>query len=318
MMTTGEKTDPQSNSLEHLANKVFAMNRRTLSTALLTVCFWLAACQPGSDDQQSEDMSTLDGMSEEHANDTSDGSPAADVEPSRAVISERLAYAEVNEELVYGYFVFPADMLDPLPAVVMIHEWWGLNDNVRAMADRLAAEGYIVLAVDMFDGNVAETPPEARDLMKRVIDDPDIAVENLQQALAFVSDTAGAPAVATLGWCFGGGWSLNAAMEFPGEIDATVMYYGQVTDDTDRLSEIESPILGLFAADDRGIKVQDVRAFESALNVLDKPADIHIYPDVGHAFANPTGNRYNEAAANDAWQKTLAFLDAELRGDPGR
>jgi carboxymethylenebutenolidase len=274
----------------------------------------LAACQTETPEPTAEEKN-VEAMAREHADDSAKPSAATEEAPARTVISERLAYAEVNDELVYGYFAFPEDMIEPLPAVIMIHEWWGLNDNIRAMADRLAAEGYIVLAVDMFDGNVATSPQDAQVQMKRVVDNPSLAVENLRQALNFVADTAGAPTVATLGWCFGGGWSLNAAVEFPEEVDATVIYYGHVTDDEERLDAIQSPILGLFAEDDRGIQVQSVRAFESTLNRLQKEADIHVYPGVGHAFANPTGNRYDAASASDAWDKTLEFLRAELQVD---
>ena len=180
------------------------------------------------------------------------------------------------------------------------------------MADRLAGEGYIVLAVDLFGGEVATTPPEARQKMQKVIENPQQAVDNLRQALSFVDDVAEAPKVATLGWCFGGGWSLNAALEFSGQLDATVMYYGQVTSDTDRLAALESPVLGIFAADDRGISVNSVRAFEQAMDDIGKDASIYVYPDVGHAFANPTGRNYNAQAADDAWAKTLDFLRQEL------
>ncbi len=276
----------------------------------------LAGCDRGSSDRDAAEVeagrANVDAMSEQHANDTTEGSPAADVAPARPIISERLPYAEVSDELVYGHFVFPADMVDPLPAVIMIHEWWGLNDNIRAMADRLAGEGYIVLAVDLFNGNVATSPEQARQQMLKVVESPTAANENIRQAYEFVSGTAGAPRVGSLGWCFGGGWSLNAAMLFPDDLDAAVMYYGQVTDDEERLRPISSPLLGLFGAEDKGIPVASVQRFEEALERLRKNHTIHIYPNADHAFANPTGNAYNAAAAEDAWQKTLDFLNLHL------
>jgi len=257
-------------------------------------------------------LDNVEAMADEHAHDTSEASPATMVAPQHAVVSERLPYAEVGDELVYGYFVFPSDMLEPLPAVIMIHEWWGLNDNIRAMADRLAGEGYIVLAVDLYNGEVATSPAEARQLMLHATERPQQAEENIRQAYSFVSETAGAPRVASLGWCFGGGWSLNTAMLFPNELDAAVIYYGQVTDDEEQLGRLNVPILGLFGALDAGIKVASVQAFDAALERLRKPHDIHIYPDADHAFANPTGNAYNAAVADDAWQKTLDFLAENL------
>jgi carboxymethylenebutenolidase len=274
----------------------------------------LGACS-SSEDDKAAGRANVEAMSREHAADTTSPSAAARIAPAREVISETMPYAELGDELVYGYFVAPADMFEPLPAVIMIHEWWGLNDNVRAMADRLAAEGYIVLAVDLYGGKVAKNAAEARQFMLSVVEDPESANANIRSAYEFVSATAGAPKVGSLGWCFGGGWSLNTAMLFPEDLDAAVIYYGQVTDDEEKLSPVNSPILGLFAARDTGIRVAAVRAFQGALERLRKDYEIHVYPDVGHAFANPTGENYNEAAANDAWRRTLAFLDRYLSAE---
>lgn len=281
---------------------------------LSLVSLVLGACDSSTDDTAAA-RANLDAMSREHAGDSTGPSAAALLAPSREVISENMPYAELDDELVYGYFVAPADMFEPLPAVIMIHEWWGLNDNIRAMADRLAAEGYIVLAVDLYGGKVAKNAAEARQFMLSVIEDQESANENIRSAYRFVSETAGAPKVGSIGWCFGGGWSLNAAQLFPDDMDATVIYYGQVTDDEEKLRPVSSPILGLFAAKDSGIRVAAVRAFEGALSRLRKDYEIHVYPDVGHAFANPTGDNYDEAAATDAWRRTLAFLDRYLSAE---
>lgn len=276
----------------------------------------LSACGSDTPESNADDVAAgranVEAMSREHAGDSTEGSPATQFEPSRPVVSERLPYAEVDDELVYGHFVFPADMIDPLPAVIVIHEWWGLNDNVRRMANRLAGEGYIVLAVDLFGSETAATSEEARQLMLKVVENPGPAEENIRQAYGFVNSTAGAPRIGSLGWCFGGGWSLNTAMLFPDELDATVIYYGQVTDDEDKLRPVSSPILGLFGAEDKGITVDSVRRFESALERLRKNHEIHIYPGANHAFANPTGNAYDADAAEDAWSKTLDFLKTHL------
>lgn len=275
----------------------------------------LAACDTGKHDVDPEDRAHVDAMSREHADDSATPSGAADVQPERAVVAETLPYAEVNEELVYGHFVFPADMVDPLPALIVVHEWWGLNDGVRAVADRLAAAGYIVLAVDLFGGKSAATNAEASALMVGVVENPEDASENIRLAYKFLQETAGAPKVASLGWCFGGGWSLNTAMMLSDDLDAAVIYYGQVTDDEELLRPISAPILGLFGANDLGIKVDTVRAFEAALENLGKDYEIEIYSGVGHAFANPTGNNYNAAVANLAWDKTLEFLGKHLTDD---
>lgn len=282
---------------------------------VLAVCLFAAVASCGGDESAAPatpDRDNVDAMSEEHAGDDGMPSPAGETKPAQPVIAERLPYAEVEDELVYGHFVFPEDMVEPLPAIIVIHEWWGLNDGVRAMADRIAGQGYIVLAVDLFGGATAGDPSGARELMLGVVEDPEPANENIRQAFRFVRDTAGAPSVASLGWCFGGGWSLNTALLFPEELDAAVIYYGQVTDDEERLRPLGAPILGLFAENDRGIPVESVRAFEASLGRLRKDFDIRIYPDVGHAFANPSGRNYDEAAATDAWSVAMEFLGRHL------
>jgi carboxymethylenebutenolidase len=289
------------------------------SAGILGCVALLAACNPGggggtdtTSAAQQAARENVEAMAREHADDTSEASAGAQLAPQRAVISERLPYAEVGDELVYGYFVFPSDMIEPLPAVIMIHEWWGLNDNIRAMADRLAGEGYIVLAVDLFGGEQATTAAAARQLMLQVVENPQPASDNIRAAYSFVDNIAGAPRIASLGWCFGGGWSLNAAMLLPNELDAAVIYYGQVTDNEEQLGPVNVPILGLFGAKDTGIKVGSVQAFDAALERLRKPHEIHVYPDAGHAFANPSGRTYNATVADDAWRKTLDFLARQL------
>ena len=188
-------------------------------TALLVLLGLAAACGKGADQAdppaQEAAVENVEAMAKEHADDTPEPSEAVSQEPRREVTAESLAYAEVGNELVYGHFAFPADMIEPLPAIIMIHEWWGLNDNIRSMAERLAGEGYIVLAVDLFGGTTAEDPDAARQLMLAAVEDPASVSANIEQAYSFVNDTAGAPAIASLGWCFGGGWSLNAAMMLP-------------------------------------------------------------------------------------------------------
>ena len=285
----------------------------------LAISLTLASCggeDVGPDEAEVEaGRETVEGMSREHADDSAEPSPAADAAPAQEVIADpRMPYTEADDELVYGYFAAPADVFEPLPAIILIHEWWGLNDNVRAMADRLAGEGYMVLAVDLYSGNTATSPEGARQLMLDVVENPEPAKANILDAYRFL-ETAGAPSIASLGWCFGGGWSLTAAQLLPDKLDASVIYYGQVTSDEDKLRPLEVPILGLFAGNDTGIKVESVESFRAALERLRKDHEIHIYPGVGHAFANPSGQNYDAEAAEDAWSKTLDFLARHLASD---
>ena len=301
-----------------IANKRIPMGL----AALLAVVLLVGGC--GKDGASPADGETaaardnVDAMSREHADDTTDPSPAAWLAPRRAVESDpRMPYAELGDDLVYGYFAAPADVVEPLPALILIHEWWGLNDNIRAVADRLAGEGYMVLAVDMYGGRIASNASEARQLMLEVVEEPELANENIRSAYQFLEEVAGAPKIGSLGWCFGGGWSLNTARLFPADLDASVIYYGRVTADEEILRPVNAPILGLFGAEDTGIPVASVEAFGDSLERLRKDYEIYIYPDVGHAFANPSGRNYDEDAATDAWNKTLEFLARHLSGSPG-
>ena len=233
-------------------------------------------------------------------------------EDARDVVAETLAYAEVDNQLVHGHFAFPADMLDPLPGIIVIHERWGLDDGTRALAERLAAQGYVVLAVDLFSGQTSSDISVARNFMVQVVENPDLAEQNIRQAYDFLVQSAQSPRIGTLGWSFGGNWALNAAMMFPDDLAAAVIYYGQVTDNESRLAPVNVPILGLFGETDRGVTVDTVRSFEEVLEGLEKEHQIEVYEGVGHAFADPTGNNFNPDVAGRAWAEVLAFLEEHL------
>jgi len=234
----------------------------------------------------------------------------------RPVVAETLPYAEVNEQLVYGHFAFPADMVDPLPGMIVIHERWGLDDGTRQLAEQLAGQGYVVLAVDLFGGISAADVGSARALMVQVVENPELANENIRQAYQFLVDSGQAPRIGALGWSFGGNWALNAGLLFPDDLDAAVIYYGQVSNNEDRLRSLNVPILGLFGENDRGVTVDTVTEFEQVLENLGKTYEIEIYAGVGHAFADPTSSNYHPEIAGLAWARMLAFLDRYLSVDP--
>jgi len=207
-------------------------------------------------------------------------------------------------------------MVEPLPAVVLVHDWWGLNDETRKAADRLAAAGYMVLAIDMYAGETLDRADEARKRTIAVLENPADVEDNVRQALEFV-DIAGAPSIGIVGWGFGGGWALNAALAFPERIDAVTMFYGQVGSDTSRFSDLSIPVLGLFAEKDRAIPVETVEAFAEATNLAGNPADIEIYAGAGHGFADPARSGFDPALAARAWQRMLDFLALALTSDGG-
>ena len=207
-----------------------------------------------------------------------------------------------------GYLAAP-QLEGDYPGIIMIHEWWGLNDNIKEMAEKLASHGYVVLAVDLYDGNVAVTSEQARSLIGSF--EKQYWIDNMNAATSYLQVEYLPEKIGSIGWCFGGGQSLNLALN--NEMDATVIYYGNLETQLDVLSVIDWPVLGIFAGLDTGIPPETVNEFESALDELSIPNEIYIYPDVNHAFANPSGDRYAPEESSDAWNKTIEFLENNLK-----
>jgi carboxymethylenebutenolidase len=231
------------------------------------------------------------------------------------MLEQTLAYGEGARSNLVGYLAMPGDAAEPLPGIIVIHEARGLTDDVKAMARRLATEGYVVLAIDLYNGATAATPEAAQALMTALFAEPEAAARNLQQAYDYLDKYALAPRVASIGWDLGGSYSLQMALLAPGALDAAVVYYGQVLTDRARLATIEAPILGFFGGLDASIPTRQVQEFRATLQELGKNAEIHIYPRAGHAFADPAGGNYNAEAATESWDLTLAFLSRHLKLD---
>ncbi len=287
-------------------------NRRQPTAVFVVFCLLLglSSCDSGSDGEQ-----TTSAAGDAAVGTAGEPAVGPDGRAGRDVVTETWPYAEVDDQLVYGYFAFPADMVAPIPAIILIHDRWGLNESTQDMSRRLAAEGYIVVAIDLFDGETAASPSPARILEIEVFENPKLAADNIRQAYRFLKDTFGAPKVASIGFGFGGGWSLNAAMLLPDELSASVTYYGQVINDQEKLSAVQAPLLGLFAADDRVITAKSVFAFEVTLQALAKEFEIEIYSGVGRGFADPRSERYSAETAALAWSQTLNFLGRHMAAD---
>jgi len=200
----------------------------------------------------------------------------------------------------------------PFPGLVVIHEYWGLNDWVKEQASKLSDQGYVALAVDLYRGKVATTPDEAHELMRGVPEDR--AARDLHAAVEFLKSQSNVKKdkIGSIGWCMGGGYSLGMALQEP-TLTAAVIHYGHLATDPESLKKINAAILGLFGGQDRGIPVEDVKKFEQTLKQLGKKVEIVIYPDAGHAFENPnnkTGYRPDDAA--DAWKRTVKFFAETL------
>ncbi|MHB8216167.1 MAG: dienelactone hydrolase family protein [Candidatus Sulfotelmatobacter sp.] len=201
----------------------------------------------------------------------------------------------------------------PFPAIIVIHEYWGLNDWVKEQAAKLSDQGYEALAIDLYRGKVATTPDMAHELMRGVPEDR--AKRDLHAAFEFLQSQANVKKnrIAAIGWCMGGGYALDVALQEPA-LAADVINYGHLATDPAALQKINAPILGLFGGQDRGITPDDVHKFEAAMKQAGKVIDVKIYDAAGHAFENPnnkTGYRADDAA--DAWKRTVSFLAENLK-----
>jgi carboxymethylenebutenolidase len=217
-----------------------------------------------------------------------------------------------GDETVQGMLYTPSGN-GPFPAIVVIHEWWGLNDWVKDQASKLSDQGYVTLAVDLYRGKVATTSDEAHEIMRGVPEDR--AKRDLHAAVAFLKSQPNVKRnrIGSIGWCMGGGYSLDVALQEP-DLAADVINYGHLATDPDAMKKINAPILGLFGGQDRGITPDDVHKFEAGMKQMGKKIDVKIYDDAGHAFENPNNkDGYRPADAADAWKRTVDFLAATLK-----
>ncbi len=229
----------------------------------------------------------------------------------QGAVAEPLHGQDIEIDGQRAYLSLPAGAKAPLPAVLVIHEWWGLNDHIRHWADRLAADGYAALAVDLDGGHTATTREEATALMRAV--DENAARATLLRAHRFLAEDPRIRATrrGVVGWCFGGGWSLQLALAAP-DLDASVVYYGRLVTDVEALRAIHAPMLGVFGNRDQGIPPASVDAFAAAMKEAGRDLRVLRY-DADHAFANPSGARYDANNAAAAWAEVRSFLAAKLR-----
>src|SRR5579864_6443707 len=217
-----------------------------------------------------------------------------------------------GDETVQGVLYMPSGK-GPFPALIVIHEWWGLNDWVKEQASKLSEQGYVALALDLYRGKVATTPDMAHEIMRGVPEDR--AKRDLHAAVGFLKSQPNVKKdrIGAIGWCMGGGYALDVALQEP-DLAALVINYGHLATDSEALKKINANILGIFGGQDRGIPPDDVHKFEQQLKQLGKKVEIKIYDDAGHAFENPNNkDGYRAADAADAWKRTVDFLAVTLK-----
>ena len=233
------------------------------------------------------------------------------ISPAFGAEGKEVSYKS-GDETVQGMLYTPAGK-GPFPGLIVIHEWWGLNDWVKGQAAKLADEGYVALAIDLYRGKVADTPDLAHELMRGLAEDR--ATRDLKAAYAYLAaqPKVKKDRIGAIGWCMGGGYALDTALAEP-DLAADVINYGHLATDPDELKKIHAPVLGLFGGQDRGITPDDVKKFEAAMEKAGKKIEVKIYPDAGHAFENPNNKQgYRADDAADAWARTVAFLAASLK-----
>ena len=230
---------------------------------------------------------------------------------SYAASSKDISYKSGDETV--RAIVYSPEVKGKTPGIIVIHEWWGLNDWVKEEASKLADQGYVTLAIDLYRGKLATTPEEAHEIMRGVPEDR--AKRDLHAAFEFLESQSNVnkDRIGAIGWCMGGGYSLDVALQEP-TLKADVINYGHLATDPASIEKIHAAVLGLFGGQDRGIPVDDVRKFEQLMKDKGKTIDVVIYSDAGHAFENPnnqTGYRADDAA--DAWKHITEFFANNLK-----
>jgi carboxymethylenebutenolidase len=212
-----------------------------------------------------------------------------------------------------GYLALPPTGAGRHPAILVIQEWWGMNDWVKSNADRFASQGYAALAVDLYRGHVATSPDEAHELMRGLPEDRGIADMKAGFDLLAARADVDAEHVGVIGWCMGGGYALDFATTEP-RLRAAVVNYGHLFSDPAKVDAIHAALLGNFGEADRGIPAADVKKFEGDLKAKGKDIDFKEYAGAGHAFMNPgNGKGFDDAASKDAWSRIDAFFAQKLK-----
>lgn len=249
----------------------------------------------------------------EFAPTAADAVPAAILGKGDAPRGTAVAYFPADSKTM-GYLAEPAGP-GKHGAVILIHDWVGLGERVRQVADAFAAEGYVALAADLYSGRTGSTTEEKTALAKETLTNPDRMIANLNAALKFVKargDVNGK--VAAIGWCYGGGVALSFGLDGANH-DGTAMFYGRLVDDPEKLKHLHHELYGTFAGLDESIKREDVEHFVAALRGAGVRNDVHVYDDVKHGFwlYVEQDTSANLAPALDAWQRLKAYLARTLR-----
>ena len=239
------------------------------------------------------------------------GNKGSQVQNDSLKINAKMISYKSGNDTVHAYLALPEGD-GPFPGLIVIHEWWGLTNWIKNNADSFADDGYAALAIDLYRGKSASDPKEAAELSGSV--PKERAVTDLKAAYDYLQNLPNVDKekIGSIGWCMGGGYSLQAALNIP-TLDACIIAYGRLTDNINEVKKINCPVLGIFAENDPNITPAKVHNFENLLKDEGKENHIFIYPNVSHAFMNPDNkNGYSDSTANEAWNEIYSFLDENL------
>ncbi len=210
-----------------------------------------------------------------------------------------------------GFIAAPKDA-EKHPGVLVIQEIWGLVENIKDITQRLAEEGYVALAVDLYDGKTVKTLEDGRSIRENISEG--MMLKDIEAGFEYLKSLPNVKPgrIGSVGYCMGGGLSLRLACE-NSELAAAVVFYGRNPSPIDIVKNINCPILGNYAGEDRGITEADVNLLRDTLKKYGKTHDIKIYPGAPHGFFNDTRESYRPEAAKDAWQRVLKFYGKYLQ-----
>lgn len=216
-----------------------------------------------------------------------------------------------GKETIKAYVAVP-EKEGKHPAIVVVHEWWGLNEQIKTVADRIAKAGYVAIVPDLYRGKVGADAESAHELMRGLPDER--AIADLKATADFLAkhERVLGKGYGIVGFCMGGRLSLLTSIE-DARYRATVLCYGRPETDPEKLKKLSGPFLGIFGGADQGIGPEQHEALRLGLEKAGKKAEIEVYEGAGHAFMNEKGRHYKEDAAADAWKRIFEFFDKPLR-----
>jgi carboxymethylenebutenolidase len=238
--------------------------------------------------------------------------PVATPQPSEIQHSD-VQYALIKGQLVHGYLSRPVQKQSGAPGLILIHMWWGLNQHMRDLADRLARQGYVVLAVDLFNGRTTRDRDEAAHLVDIADANPNATLSNLEQAVSFMTAQQHVSHLGVVGWSIGGSWAFRIASDLPQAFDALAVFYAAPYTEPSQLAPLRMPMLAFFGGRDPFVPSGVVDKFQWAAGLASATLDIHIYPDASATFDDPDSTAYNAEDAQDAWRQLDVFLDHNLK-----